>query len=183
MPLLIVALAGLAVLLPIVLLPLSIVQRYRVGTARRPARAWLATLNVVGFTLSAGVVVVSATVTALWVPSALPATAAALLVGALLGLIGLSLSVWESRAGVLYFTPNRWLVATLTLLVILRLGYGVWRAWHAWVHWGAQPGWLASAGVAGSLAAGALIIGYGLGFWAGVRWRIARRQAARLRYI
>lgn len=182
-PLLIVALVGLALVLPIVLLPVSIIQRYRVGTARRPARAWVATLNIVGFTVSTAMILVTATITALWVPNALPVTAAALLAGGLIGMLGLTLSRWESQAGVMFFTPNRWLVLALTLLVLARLAWGGWRAWQAWSLWGGQAGWLSQAGVSGSLAAGALLVGYGLGFWAGVRWRIARRRAARLSYI
>ena len=170
-------------MLPLVLLPVSVVQRYRMGTARRPARVWVANLNIGAFLISTGVVVVTATVTALWVPSALSATAGALLVGALLGLIGLSLSEWETREGRLYFTPNRWLVGALTLLVVARLGYGAWRMWYAWLGWGGQSGWLSTSSAAGSLAAGALLIGYGLGFWSAVRWRIARRKAALLMQI
>jgi hypothetical protein len=182
-PLLVLLLVVLALLLPVVLLPLSIIQRYRVGTARRPARAWVATLNVAGFTLSAGIALLVSAVTTVWVPRAFPSVAAALLAGVVLGLVGLFSSHWESRAGVVYFTPNRWLVAILTTVVLLRLAYGAWRTWHAWSAWGGQSGWLSAAGVAGSLAAGALLIGYGFGFWAGVRWRIARRREASLRYI
>lgn len=182
-PLLIVALVGLALVLPIVLLPLSIVQRYRVGTARRPARAWVATLNVVGFAVSTVMVILTATFTTLWVPSALPVTMAALLAGGLIGGLGLLLSRWESDAGVLFFTPNRWLVLVVTLLVLARLAWGGWRAWQAWTLSGGEAGWLSQAGVSGSLAAGAILVGYGLGFWAGVRWRIARRREARLRYL
>ena len=182
-PLLIVALVGLVLVLPVVLLPLSIVQRYRVGTARRPARAWVATLNVVAFAVSTLVLVVSATVMSIWVPGALSAASAGVSGGLLLGVIGLSLSHWESDAGVMHFTPNRWLVGVLTLLVVTRLLYGVWRAWVAWGTWGAVPGWTTEAGIAGSVAAGALLIGYGVGFWGGVRWRIAKRRAARMRYV
>ena len=182
-PLLIVALVGLVLVLPVVLLPLSIVQRYRVGTARRPARAWVATLNVVGFAVSTLILVVSATVMSIWVPGALSAASAGVSGGLLLGVIGLSLSHWESNAGVMHFTPNRWLVGVLTLLVVTRLLYGVWRAWVAWGTWGAVPGWTTEAGIAGSVAAGALLIGYGVGFWGGVRWRIAKRRAARMRYV
>ncbi len=182
-PLLIVALVGLVLVLPVVLLPLSIVQRYRVGTARRPARAWVATLNVVAFAVSTLVLVVSATVMSIWVPGALSAASAGVSGGLLLGVIGLSLSHWESNAGVMHFTPNRWLVGVLTLLVVTRLLYGVWRAWVAWGTWGAVPGWTTEAGIAGSVAAGALLIGYGVGFWGGVRWRIAKRRAARMRYV
>ena len=182
-PFLFLALLVVAFLLPVVLLPLSIIQRYRVGTAERPARAWVATLNVTGFTVSAGVLMVTSTVMALWVPGALPVTVGALVAGVLLGAIGLSLSAWENRGGTMYFRPNRWLVGVLTAMVLLRLAYGAWRSWNAWLTWGGEAGWLSSAGVAGSIAAGALLVGYGLGFWVGVRWRISRRQSAGLRYI
>lgn len=177
MPLLIVALVALVLVLPLILLPISIVQRYRVGTARRQARAWVATLNVVGFLLSACVLVMTSAITELWVPLALRGAAAGLTAGVLLGVIGLWLSRWERGDGALYFTPNRWLVGVLTLLVLARLGYGAWRTWDAVSSWGASPGWLASAGVPGSLAAGALLIGYGLGFWSAVRWRIVTLDA------
>lgn len=180
MPLLVVALVGLVLLLPLILLPLSIVQRYRVGTARRQARAWVATVNVAGFLISASVMVLTGAVTALWIPAALPATAAALTAGILVGVVGLWLSRWEHDDRTVYFTPNRWLVTLLTLVVIGRLGYGAWRTWDAWASWGAESGWLTSAGVPGSLAAGALLIGYGLGFWSAVRWRIGRRRGAGL---
>ncbi|AMY08252.1 hypothetical protein LuPra_01446 [Luteitalea pratensis] len=180
---LIVGLVLVALVLPLVLLPVSVVQRYRMGTARGPARAWVANLNIGGFLVAAGVVVITSTITALWVPSALSATSGALLAGALLGMIGLSLSHWETQAGQLYFTPNRWLVGALTMLVVARLAYGAWRLWDAWLRWGGESGWIASAGASGSLAAGALLIGYGLGFWSAVRWRIARRKAALLMQI
>ena len=58
-------LVALVLVLPLILLPLSVVQRYRVGTARRPARAWVATLNVVGFLISSCVMVLTASVTAM----------------------------------------------------------------------------------------------------------------------
>jgi hypothetical protein len=128
---------------------------------------------VAGFLISSCVMVMTAAVTAIWVPPALPAAAAALTVGVVMGVIGRWLSRWEYRDGTLYFTPNRWLVTMLTLVVVGRLGYGAWRTWEAWASWGRDAGWLASAGVPGSLAAGALLIGYGLGFWSAVRWRIA----------
>jgi len=178
-PLLLLGLVVVVLIAPIVLLPLSIVQRYRIGTARRPARAWLATLNTIGFGISAGLALVVAALTTWWVPGALTATIAGLCLGLLLGTIGLWLSRWQSIAGVLHFTPNRWLVLAVTAVVVARLIYGIWRGWQAW----AAPGevsWLASAGVAGSLAAGAVVIGYGCAFWAGVRSRIGRRRAARV---
>ena len=175
MPLLVVLLVALVIVSPVVLVPLSIVQRYRVGSSRRPARGWLATLNVVGFTFSAVMLVASAAVSAIWVPGALTATFGGLVTGLVLGWFGLLISRWERDGGGLHFTPNRWLVGVLTLLVVGRLLYGLWRAWMAFETWGAA-GWGANAGIAGSLAAGALLVGYGLGFWSAVRWRITRQR-------
>jgi hypothetical protein len=47
----------------IVLIPISLVQRYRVGTRRQPVRGWLATLNVAAFALSTILFLVGAAVT------------------------------------------------------------------------------------------------------------------------
>jgi len=44
-PLILLAVA--LVLAPIVLMPLSLVLRYRAGTARRQARGWVTALNLV----------------------------------------------------------------------------------------------------------------------------------------
>jgi len=160
-----------------VLVPLSIMQRYRVGTARRLARGLVATDNVAAYTFSSTLLVLSATVSAIWVPGAVTATTAGLAGGVALGVFGVLISHWERDARGLHFTPNRWLVGVLTLLVLGRLLYGVWRAWMAFDTWGGE-GWAASAGIAGSLAAGALLVGYGLGFWIAVRWRLARQRVA-----
>ena len=174
-PLLIVVLVGVLVVLPVVLVPWSILQRYRAGVARRPARGWVATVNVIAFAVSTAIVLVSAMVSGIWVVGALRAVVIGWALGVALGAIGLVLSRWEHDGTAWHFTPNRWLVALLALVVVARLGYGGWRAWTAWQTWGAAD-WAAHAGIAGSLGAGALLIGYGLGFWLAVRWRIGRRK-------
>jgi hypothetical protein len=56
------------------------------------------------------------------------------------------------------------------------LVYGLWRIWHAWRTSGANDSWLASAGVAGSMAVGAVVIGYYLTYSCGVLVRLARQQ-------
>ena len=45
---------------------------------------------------------------------------------------------------------------------------------HAWRAAGANDSWLASAGIAGSMAVGAIVIGYYLSYSAGVRWRLRK---------
>src|SRR5687767_8025920 len=104
----------------IVLLPISIIQRYRVGTSRSRARSWLITLNVSGISLSLALFLVGAAVSNVWIPRAFLAAAGGAAVGATLGVVGLALTRWERSSGALHFTPNRWLVLTITLAVTAR---------------------------------------------------------------
>ncbi len=176
MPLILLLLAfiPLVLLVGVVLMPLTLVQRYRVGTARRMARGWLATLNAVGFVVSALILLVSAAFTNIWLPHAFVYTLAGLAAGCLVGAIGLAISRWEPTPGSLHYTPNRWLVLALTLVISSRLIYGMWRSWHAWHARVDDTSWLAASGAAGSLAAGAVVLGYYAAYWIGLRWRIAR---------
>jgi hypothetical protein len=169
-----VALA-LVLILPFVLLalmPVSLVLRYRASTARRQARGWMAAVNVVGFGISAALFTTAAAMTSFWVPRAFTYTLAGLAGGGVLGLVGLWLSRWEATDGRLHYTPSRWLVLAILLVVASRMAYGLWRAWHAWHAGGAT---LAGIGAAGSLAAGAVVLGYFLTYHAGV-WRRLRRH-------
>jgi hypothetical protein len=169
-PLLIVAFALFAILAVIALTPFTLVQRYRLGTARRRARGWSSTVNVVGLAFSSALFLAGATIVSLWVPNAMTQTLAAFAGGCLLGLVGLALSEWESARGSLYYTPNRWLVLGITLLVTARLAFGFWRSWQAWRATPDYASW-AAAGAAASLA-GAVVLGYYLTFWFGVRRRL-----------
>ena len=172
MPLLLIPV--LLVLALIALVPLSIVQRYRMGTSRQRARGWLATINVAGLFFSCALFLLSAALTALWIPGALTYAAAGLTLGVLLGAVGLWLTRWEPSAGALHYTPNRWLVLSLMLVIVARLGYGLWRAWHTWRAGLEGEPWFIAAGVAGSIAAGAVVLGYYLTYWIGVRRRYRR---------
>lgn len=174
MPLLL--LLVLVVLAVIALIPISIIQRYRVGTSRQRARGWLIGLNLMGLSLSIVLFLVSATFTSIWVPGAFTYTAAGLTAGAILGLAGLWLTRWEPGLDALHFTPARALVLGITLVVTARLLWGFWRALTAWR---TEAGsWLAEAGIAGSMAAGAVVLGYYFVYWLGVR-RQFRKHAAR----
>jgi hypothetical protein len=168
---------GLVLLLPllaVVLMPFTLVQRYRMGSARRQARGWLAVLNVAAIGLSTAFFLTGAAVTSLWLPGAFTHALVGVGGGGLLGLAGLGLSRWEHGPGTLHYTPNRWLVLGITLVVTARIVYGFWRAWHSWQ--AGYEGWLAASGAAGALAAGGLVLGYYLVYWTGVR-----RQVRRLR--
>lgn len=175
MPLLIaLALIAAAVVFALVMLPFALVFRYRYGTRRRRARVWVATINAVSLAISATIFMISATVTTRWVPYSFSYAALGLACGALLGLLGLVLTRWERDLSTLFYTPSRLLVLAITLIVTLRIAYGFWRGWQTWR--AAQDGtsWIAAIGIPGSLAAGAVVIGYYLVYWAGVRSRAVR---------
>lgn len=172
-----VALVG-GVLAVIALMPLSLFLRYRAGTARRPARRWVAAINLVAVAISVCLLLLVAAVMSAWVPVAFRYVLIGLAGGCLLGLLGLWLSRWEMTPRSLYYTPSRALVLAITLVVTARLLYGFWRSWHAWHSTPGDGSWLAASGAAGSLAAGALVLGYYLTYWAGVWRRIGRHRGA-----
>ena len=182
MPLLILPLLMLLALFAVgALIPFALVQRYRLGTSRQRARGWLATINLTGLILSAILFLVSAAITTIWVPGTLAYTAAGLAVGAAVGIVGLWLTRWESSIDALHYTPNRPLVLGVMLLVVARLVYGLWRGWHSWRAGMEGESWFVAAGVAGSMAAGAFVLGYYLVYWIGVRRRYRHHAARRLR--
>ena len=175
MPLVILLVAPLvALVLAIVLMPLGLVQRYRAGTARRVARRWLATLNVGTLSFSVCLFLGGAAMTSFWVPNALPYALAGFAGGCLLGILGLALTRWEGAPGSLHYTPNRFLALAITLVVTARLAYGVWRLWQGWGLGVDERAWLIESGVPGSLAAGAIVLGYSLAYWIGVSRRARR---------
>jgi hypothetical protein len=169
-------LPALIVLAVVALVPFSIVQRYRMGTSRQRARGWLTTINLAGIALSAILFLAGAAVTTVWVPHAFTYTAAGLVVGCVLGFIGLWLTRWEPAPGSLHYTPNRWLVLGITLVVTARLIYGFWRGLHTWRAGVEGASWFGAAGIPGSMAAGAVVLGYYLAYWVGVRRRLKLRS-------
>ncbi len=170
-----IALAIVIVLALIAIIPISIVQRFRMGTARRQARRWVATLNLAALTISVALFLVGSLVTSQWVPDAFTYTLLGLSMGAVLGVAGTMLTRWEhTTGGRVHYTPNRWLVLAITLLVTARVLYGFWRGWEAWRASVESMTWVAASGVAGSVSAGAVVLGYYLVFWMGVRRRITQ---------
>jgi hypothetical protein len=159
--------------------PFLLYLRYRTGTIRRRGREWVANLNLASLGLSAALLVWVAAMTTFWVPHAFSYSLAGLLAGSLLGFLGLALTRWEFTPRGLHYTPNRWLVLLVTLAVVTRLLYGLWRIWHAWRAAPSDGSWLASAGVAGSMAVGALVVGYYLAYFAGVRWKLRAQPRTR----
>jgi hypothetical protein len=167
-------LLAFVILLVIVLIPISLVQRYRVSTSRQRARPWLIALNIFGLLMSMMIFLVSALITSYWVPDALRYTATGLLVGGVLGLLGLRIARWEFTRGALHYTQSRLLVLMITLVVTARVLYGFWRGYESWRAGLSGESWFVAAGVAGSMAAGAVVLGYYLVFWLGVRRRVGR---------
>jgi hypothetical protein len=154
--------------------PLLLLLRYRAGTARRVARGWVVTVNLLSMFLSAGLFIWIAAMTNFWVPRAFGYSVIGMLTGFLLGLLGLAATRWEKTAMGIYYTPNRWLVLFVTLAVATRMVYGLWRIWHAWRTTGHDTSWLAVAGIPGSMAVGALVIGYYLAYSVGLSWRLKK---------
>ena len=179
-----VPLVVLLLLVPMALLammPLVLWQRYRMGTSRRLARAWVATISAVSMVISVVLFLFGAAITTIWVQGAIAGAAAGVGVGALLGMLGLLLTRWEPGIRELYYTPNRWLVLLVTLIVSARILYGLVRA-----VWAAQAGIggtsvIDAFGIPGSLGAGGTVIGYYLTYAIGVRWRIRRWERRPLR--
>jgi hypothetical protein len=173
MPLLLLLLLPVAVL---ALMPFILLQRYRVGSARRMARPWVATLNFWVMLFSAACFLISAAVTTMWVPRALTGAAAGVALGLGLGVVGLMLTRWEPARATLYYTPNRWLVLLVTFIVSARVMYGLWRSWTV-----AEAGiygtpMVLAFGIPESLAAGGTVIGYYVAYNLGVRRQIRRWQ-------
>ena len=177
MPLILVLIALIVIPAIIVLsLPFSIRQRYRAGTARRLARGWVSAFNAFSLATSAGIFLIFAGISSTWLPGAFTYGVSGLLAGCVLGFAGLALTHWEVTHTSLHYTPNRWLVLSITVVVAVRVCFGFWRAWHAWHTTPGDQSWLAASGLAGSMAAGAVVLGYYLTFWAGIWMRLRRHR-------
>jgi hypothetical protein len=133
-------------------------------------------LNLIAVAFSAVLFLVGAFITSRLIPEALIYTLAGLGAGCVLGLLGIGLTRWEYAGRRLQYTPNRWLVLTITVVVAARVLYGFWRTWEAWRASVDTMAWVAASGVATSMSAGAIVLGYYLIFWTGVRGRIRRHE-------
>ena len=176
MPLIALAIVLLLPLALLALMPVMLIQRYRLGRSRRLARPWVAGLNVVAMALSALLFLASAALANVWVPSAFAYSTFGMAAGGAIGLLGVWLSRWEPTHQALHYTPNRWLVLAVTLLVTARLLYGAVRGVAAWTSGADRSVAIATFGIPGSLAIGAVVVGYYFAYAIGVRWRIRRWQ-------
>lgn len=167
LPFLVVAM----VLAWLLLLPLAMWQRYRSGRARRRAIGWVASVNAWSLLISSVVFLCGAWLSGHWIDAALPFAAGGLATGALTGIAGLALTRFERTPQGLFYTPNRWLVLVLTLVVLARLVHGAYRMQQAWAA-EAQMAWLSQQGSV--LAIGGLLLGYYLAYAWGLRSRLRR---------
>lgn len=184
MPILALVLLIVAILIAgILLLPFSLIQRYRVGTRRQQARGWVIVLNLFGIGMSSAMFLAGAAMSNIWIPNAFRYSALGFLCGSLLGLFGLGLTRWEPSTRALHFTPNRWLVLAITLTITGRILYSFWRTWQTWEGVANRDEWLVTWGVAEALSAGGIVLGYYLTYWFGVRRRFKRHERRALRAL
>lgn len=166
-PLLIVC----AVIAWLLLMPFALWQRYRMGRARRRAVRWVVSLNAWSLLVSVLLFLASAWLAGYWVDTALTHAVIGLLAGMLVGIAGLALTRFEATPQGVFYTPNRWLVLALTLVVAARIGYGLYRMEQAWVA-DAHAAWLSQQGSV--LAVGGLLLGHYLAYAWGLRRRLRR---------
>ena len=160
---------------------LSLALRYRAGTARRQARRWVTSLNVWMTSFSAVFFLLFTLLVSIWVGSAFRFALIGMAVGGILGMLGLTLTRWESRPEGLFYTPNRWLAFIIVFAIAARVVYGWWRATHSSNSTAANQHWLITAsGTQLSLAVAAGLIAYYLVYSIGVLLRIRRYEQQRI---
>ena len=174
MPFLIIPLALLLILLlAVILLPVSLVQRFRYGRARRRAWPWLVSFNAWFLLGASAVFLLVSALMQWWFPHNLMQAGLGWLAGVALGIVALWLTRYERAVDGLYYTPNVWLVLSLTLLVAGRLLVSVvqiFRQGSAW--WSGQH--LTGDWHAGLVAVAGLLLGYALSYQWGLRRRLRR---------
>jgi hypothetical protein len=182
-PIIIVALLVFVLLTLASVVLLSLALRYRAGTSRRQARWWIASLNVWMTSFSAVFFLSFTFLLSFWVDSAFRFALMGMGCGGILGLIGLTITRWESQPEGLFYTPSRWLALLVTLAIAARFVYGWWRATHSGSNAPSdQHSLIAASGTQLSLAVAAGLIGYYLVYSVGVRLRIARHDQRRLSF-
>jgi len=160
--------------------PIGLVQRYRAGKARRFARGWLLKLNAWLLVVSVLLFLAGAWIGGHWIAQALPFAACGLLAGAVLGILGIWITRFEHHADGAYYTPNRWLVLALTLLLVARIALGVWQAWHRAPDDAASPLSAFLADHANVFAIGGVLFGYYFAYAWALLARMSRLAARRL---
>lgn len=179
MPLLIALLVLVAVLaLGLVLLPLSLWQRYRVAGMRRRAHGWVLALAAWSSLASTVLFAVFVAIAGLFWPGAWAYAALAWPAGVALALLGHALTRFEATPAGLYYRSSRAVALLLVLLVAVRVGAGLVQAFRAavlGVPW-PESGWLSHAGL---LAMASLLLGYAAAQAFALRHRLRRFERHR----
>lgn len=174
MPLLLIPLLIVGVIaLWAVLLPIALLQRYRHGKARRRAQGWVVKGNAVLLAISALLFLLGAWIGTRWIDGALQSACTGLGIGVATGVAGVWLTRFEATGNGLYYTPNRWLVLSLTTLVAARIALGFWQLWQRW-RTDPVAGWQLLSDHASLFAVGGILLGYYLAYTWGLRGRIVR---------
>lgn len=172
LPLLVLTIVALWALL----LPISLIQRYRFGKKRRRVIGWANSTNAWLLLVSVTAFFISAWMATRWLPDALWMAAAGFAVGIVLGIVNLAISRSEISEGKFYITPNAILVLAITLLVAVRVLLGLWQLYeHGFqLHpiqreeaWFLRPDSL--------FALGGLLLGHYFAWCWGLRARLRRR--------
>lgn len=172
MPLLLVLPLAIALLLlaGLLLMPLSLLLRYRRGKGRRRVQPWGVRVNAWLLLASALVLLAVAASLGSWWPGALRDAAAGLVAGVLAGALGLQLDRFEATPRGFFRTPNRWLVLALSWLLAARIVAGLWLAWGGPE---AGSGWVTRSGL---LGVGGVLLGFALATAWGLRHRVLRAR-------
>ena len=154
----------------VLLLPISVIQRYRFGKARRRVQPWFVRANAWVLLVSGCVFVTSAWVLANWIEGALFDALAGLGVGGVAGLLGLALDRFENTPQGAFRTPNHWLVLGLSLLLAGRIAMGLWLAWSDGPGTG-MTAWITRGGL---IAVAGVLLGYAVATAWGLRYRLGK---------
>lgn len=168
MPLLVlpVLVVGL-VLAWLLLLPVLLLQRYRLGRARQRAIGWVVRSNAWLLLVSALLFLGGAALGQRWVADAWAFAVAGLAAGLVLGGLGTRLARIEYTERGVFHTPNRWLVLLLTGAVAARILLGLWLGWRHLRSGQPAHGLLDSQG--SLFALGGLLLGHYLAYAWGLR--------------
>jgi uncharacterized membrane protein YidH (DUF202 family) len=142
----------------VLLLPLSVVQRYRYGRARRRVQPLAVRINAWVLAVSALLFLAGTWVAGHWIADGFRDAAIGMAVGLAVGVLGSRLDRFEATDRGLYRTPNRWLVLALATLLALRIVLGLWLAWPG--SGNGEGGWQAWLDRGGLLGVAGVLLGY-----------------------
>lgn len=173
MPLLLLPLLLIAIFMfGLLMWPIGLWLGFKRGKSRRRAVPWATGFNAWGMLVSTTVFLITAAVTHRWVQDAFRYAVIGLCAGMLIGALSVAITRWERVEKHLYFTPNRWLILLLTLIIAARFGYSLWRGWASWQAGIHHTVWVSQQ--APLLGVGGVLIGYQLFYSWALRRRVRR---------